>query len=352
VTSIGFWLTAVLLAAAAFAFLAVPLWRHRRQEGRWSVVGLGAAIVTVPLAVVLYLAINTWEADADADLRANPRAMVAQLAARLAQNPDDATGWRMLGRGYRALGEYEMARQAFQEAWARTPNPDSDLTLSLAEAQVLSDPRTLLGEAGRLIEEVLAVESNNPTALWYGGLLAREQGQADLARTRWNRLLELFNPPPEISSIIREELARMEPGASPQAGASSRAGGPAAAPPREGNAGTFEGIRLRVSLGEGASLEALGPRPALFVFARVPGERAPLAVLREGNPVLPAEIVLSDDHAMLPGRSLGDFDELTLVARLSASGDALEQPGDLYAQARYTGEQNGVVELVIDQVVE
>ena len=56
---------------------------------------------------------------------------------------------------------------------------------------------------------------------------------------------------------------------------------------------------------------------------------------------------------MLPGRSLADFEILTIVARLSATGQPIATPGDLYGELLYRpSEGSGVVDLSIDQVEE
>ena len=75
-------------------------------------------------------------------------------------------------------------------------------------------------------------------------------------------------------------------------------------------------------------------------------------MIRERASALPGQFTLSDANSMIPGRSLADFEELTLVARVSASGQPTEQPGDLYAQAVFRPKEGGTVALVIDQVVQ
>ena len=74
-------------------------------------------------------------------------------------------------------------------------------------------------------------------------------------------------------------------------------------------------------------------------------------MIRQPVTAVPGEFTLSDSNTMLPGRSLADFPELSLVARLSASGQPTEQSGDLFAQTTYSPGDEGTVELVIDQVV-
>jgi hypothetical protein len=55
---------------------------------------------------------------------------------------------------------------------------------------------------------------------------------------------------------------------------------------------------------------------------------------------------------MIPGRSLEDFETLTIVARISPSGQPTEQSGDLFGQISYRpGQDPDVQQLVIDQTV-
>jgi cytochrome c-type biogenesis protein CcmH len=234
--------------------------------------------------------------------------------------------------------------RACREAWNRTPQPGAELKLEYGEAQILSDRSSLGGDAGRLIEEVLAAEPTNPKALWYGGLVAFEQGREDDVKSRWSRLLAM-NPPPEIAKMLRTQLAAL--GAAPEAG-SSASTGPSGQRPSSGPT-----VQLDVSLAGGLSIEQLPPGAALFILARAPGGGPPLAVIRKPPSAVPGHFTLSDANSMIAGRSIGDFEEITLVARLSKSGQPQEQPGDWYAQTSYRPKEgNGTVALVIDQVVQ
>jgi len=332
----GFWIGAAALTAFALAFLLVPLWRERRASGKWSVTGLAAAFLVVPIAFGLYGAVRTWQPELLAR-QSHETALVAELARRMAENPDDVTGWRLLGRSYVALGDYARARLAFEEAWRRTDAPDNDLKLSLAEAYVLEDQTTIVGPVGDLIEEVLAEEPNNPKALWYGGQRALGLGDNAAARARLTRLLGLGIVPDDLARIIEAQLAQLPAG-------EGNGAGPAAS-------GGIE-ISVAVRLGDNVSTGGLGADAALFIFARAPGGGPPVAVLRAPASAVPGEFVLSDRDAMLPGRSLADFPELTLVARLSASGQPLEAAGDLYGETTYRPSDGASVELVIDKVVQ
>jgi cytochrome c-type biogenesis protein CcmH len=343
-----FWICAALLAAVAIGFLLVPLWRERQVSGNWSVSGLAAVIATVPLAVGLYFLVSSWDPNAE---QLAPKAeldLIAQLAAKMVENPDDVRGWRLLGNSYMTLGQYRLARQAFLEAWQRTPEPDNALKLSLAESFIYTDSAALVGDAGDLVEEVLATEPNNQKALFWGGVVAGERGQHDIARTRFTRLLA-FDLPDDIEALVRRQLAALGPGAG---GPEVAALGPGSGGAQSAAAGDGPQLTISVRVAEGLSTDALGPSSALFLLARPPGTRQPIAVRREPVSAVPGTFTLSDANKMpIATQSLGDFDELSIVARLSVAGVAAEGAGDLFAETTYRAGDSQTLELVIDQVV-
>lgn len=334
---IAFWTVAALLSAIALGLLLWPIWRQRHVQGRWSFTALAAAFAVVAVAPVLYVVVSNWDSEAAGHLAEQER-IVAQLADRLRRSPDDLEGWKLLARSYVTLGNYEAGREAYREAWKRTHAPDSELKTDFAEAQVLADRSAVTGEAGRLFEEVLAEEPNNAKALWYGGLVALETGRDQEFRARWSRLLAL-NPPEELANVVRAGLAEGE--------ASPAAEGSAPAPAPRGPT-----VHLSVSLGAGRAIEDLGPNAALFIIARAPEGGPPVAVIRQPARAVPGEFTLSDANSMIAGRSLANYDELTLTARLSRSGQPAEEPGDWYARTVFHPKEGGALALVIDQVVQ
>ena len=70
----------------------------------------------------------------------------------------------------------------------------------------------------------------------------------------------------------------------------------------------------------------------MFVFARpADGSRMPLALLRVKARDLPLAFTLDDSSAMLPDRKLSDHALVIVGARISKSGNAAPQSGDLEA---------------------
>jgi cytochrome c-type biogenesis protein CcmH len=72
----------------------------------------------------------------------------------------------------------------------------------------------------------------------------------------------------------------------------------------------------------------------LLVYARAAeGPRMPLAVQRGAAGRWPAAFRLDDSMAMTPGRTLSGQPRVVVVARLSATGEARLQPGDLFGES-------------------
>lgn len=336
--TIGFWLGAGAMLLLAMLILLIPLSRAARQSGRKQSSASLAAIAVIPVSIGIYMLVTTFDPELADEVRQNEFAMLEQLAQRLSVNPDDPDGWVLLGRSYMQLGDYTSARFALNEAWNRVEEPDDTLKMAYAQTLLLTEEGAALSLAGDLIEEVLQASPNNQAALFYGGVVALERNQPSVAGERWTALLAT-DPPPEIADIIRTQLLAL---------------GEAPVETRAAQDGPT--IELDVAVGDNISLDAFGPDARVFILARGGDSRAPIAIKQPPPPVsaLPGRFTLSSADAiagMAAGRSLAQFDEVTVVARISASGTATEQPGDAYAEATVDPQSGEPLSLVIDQTV-
>jgi len=129
-------------------------------------------------------------ANMPADQRAATiRSMVAGLAARLEQQPDDFDGWMRLARSYTVLGEPEKGKDAARHAIKLRPQA-VEPRLALAQIQLGNAPESALpADFVVTIREVLAIDANNTTALYYAGVAEANAGHAAEARKDWEKLL-------------------------------------------------------------------------------------------------------------------------------------------------------------------
>jgi cytochrome c-type biogenesis protein CcmH len=90
----------------------------------------------------------------------------------------------------------------------------------------------------------------------------------------------------------------------------------------------------------------------LFIVARAAGAgRMPVAVLRLQVRSLPVRFSLDDANAMTPELSLSRYPSVSVEARISRSGNAIRQPGDLFGRPVEARVGRSDLQLVIDQVL-
>lgn len=324
------WFALGLMLLAAILAVAWPLYRRQR---RLTAPLVGAVAMILVVSAVVYSQIGT---PVPPGMPASIDAMVASLAARLEKNPEDVEGWKMLGRSYVQLQRYAEAERAFQRAVDLESAGNAQTLADLGEAVMLSEGGRVTERAGQLFENAIALEPNNPKALFYGGIHAIERGNQALAADRWDALLAL-SPPPEIQEILRQRIAEWR-GETPAAPAHAEARQPI--------------VTASVTLSDAAAAE-VGPDATVFIIARDPAQPSPpIAVARRKVSELPAAVALDDGDAMIPGRLLSGFERLEILARVSPSGEPTAQPGDWFGDRVITVADESSVDIVIEQRVE
>lgn len=182
-----------------------------------AAIAVGVPLVALPLYLLLgipYLPDQPYSGRAAQLAEMKERAatiqgMVERLAERLKQDPSDGKGWAMLARSYRALGLAEEAKDAYRNA-IRLLADDAQsrvelaiLLLEEAEGDALPD------EAVGLMEEVLALNPDQPDALYFTGLSAAMKGEKPRAQARWNRLLMVLPADSPARGQLEQDLARL-----------------------------------------------------------------------------------------------------------------------------------------------
>ena len=323
-----------------------------------SEAGRGAAITVmllVPLlAVFLYLiegnpaalspekitvAQQSGNGPAHAVTAEQINAMVEGLAARLENNPQDAEGWRMLGRSYVALGRYQEAVGALQRAVSMLKD-DPDLLADYADALAMTSGQTLEGKPLELVKRALKLDPNHEKSLWLAGTAAYNKGDYHGAVAYWDRLLKQMTPgskeAQQVMSIIAE-AKDLADGKMPAPAAQ-------AAPSEAKVDGT---VSLSPELMAKAS-----PDDTLYVFAKAAqGPPMPLATFRAQVKDLPMKFNLDDSMAPTPMAKLSDFPSVIVGARISKSGDPMPHSGDLQGMSQMVQVGSSGVEVKIDSVV-
>jgi len=314
----------------------------------WGVAG--ALSIAVPAAaLLLYLKVGNPAAVATQVLAAqrsvhdtegvDMESMVSRLALRLQGQPNDVEGWIMLARSYEVLQRYDDAVVAYQKAMALAPN-QPNLLADYADALASAREGDLGGPVQEAIDAALAIDPAHPKALALAGMAAYQRGDLAQARQHWTQVLALLPPESEGAKEIRADLAQLDAEQKPGASATAATG---AAPKQvSGTVAIAPALRDKVR-----------PQDTVFVLARAAATgRMPVAVMRLQAKDLPARFVLDDSLAMRPEISISHFDQVSVEVRISRSGQAQAQAGDLRGtQPNIPLGRDGIA-LVADEVVE
>jgi cytochrome c-type biogenesis protein CcmH len=266
------------------------------------------------------------------------QAMADQLRQRLVDNPNNAEGWVMLGRIERALGHFDPADEAFKKSLALAPN--DDVQIERAEVLAQKNQGNFEGEPWRIIQGVLKADPEHGNALLLAGSAAFSQGQFQESLKYWDKvrgLLPASSPDlPALVEAINKARERLNmPALDPDTVVAQAPQMPVApAKPAQGKtAPGAERISGRVSLDPSLASQ-VSPQDTVFIYANAAdGPRMPLAIVRTTVDKLPYDFVLDDSMAMNPQMKLSHISSVMVRARISRSGNAMAQPGDLGVSA-------------------
>ncbi|HEX2650550.1 MAG TPA: c-type cytochrome biogenesis protein CcmI [Burkholderiales bacterium] len=230
-------------------------------------------------------------------------AMVTQLSAHLQSSPEDAQGWAMLGRALFVLGRHEPATRALARALQLDPQN-----------------RELLGE---LLQGLALAGQDKFQQADYAGAVAY-----------WERILRFAPPGSELSKTVNGSIAEARELAT-----------------KKGRPIVVASVKGTVTLDAKLKGKA-APADTVFVIARpAAGGRVPLAVARVTVAELPYEFLLDDSMAMAPGATISSQKSVVIVARVSKSGNALPQKGDLEGSSKAVAPGAAGVKVAISRIV-
>ena len=121
-------------------------------------------------------------------------------------NPSDAQAIKVIAEYNLELGDYDEAYRYYQQAYLANDSSDISIIIGLVESTLLSRPEVLIYDLNGLINQALAIDPIDQRALWFGGLIARANGDQELARTRWLKLLEDSELSIDMRQAINEQL--------------------------------------------------------------------------------------------------------------------------------------------------
>ena len=362
----------------------------KTSSSSWVSAGFLALFVPIA-AVALYLNLGTPNAEQLAKETAKPEVpltadgqpdidkLVSSLHDKLRQNPDNEQGWYMLGRSYMMMQRFDGAIEAYENLYRLQPE-EPDVMLMLADALSMKQQGKMVGRPEQLINEALTKAPTNTTALWLSGMALEQQEKYQEALDRWQILRPLLKDDlqeqVQLDVLINRVKAQLSAGASQTVSADDEKTETAdisgtakqvdaakvtasvdksskaevaqtnSAADAQSPAVSAAKVTLSVSLSDEFTGE-VSPEDSVFIYAKAQsGPPMPLAASRLQVKDLPVTLTLDDTMAMMPQMTLSMFDTVIVGARISKSGNAVGQDGDLYIEQEQVSHGDEVTLLI------
>ena len=268
--------------------------------------------------------------------------MVAGLAAKMEQDPTNLKGWAMLARSYKVMGRPKDAEKAYDRAGSYLDG-DAQLLADYADVSASNANGSFEGKPQAIINRALKADPNNMMALWLAGTADYNRGDYKGAVQVWGRLAKLLPADSEDMKMIQGSIMEARGKANlPPESLVSQPTSPVAAVSGKNINGTVEinpDLKSRIK-----------PDYIVMVIARAPGARMPVAIMRSKAADLPLRFVLNDALAMTPDTLISNLSEATIEVRISKSGQAKAEPGDLYSEIQTVKVGTNNLKVVVDQV--
>ena len=262
--------------------------------------------------------------------------MVAEFAVKMEKDPSNLKGWAMLARSYRILGRNEDAAKAYARA-GNFIDSDPQLLADYADVLATNANGSFVGKPLQLINQALKLDPDNLIALWLSGTAAYNVNNYKAAVQAWEKLAKQIPPNTDEARAIQGSIAE------------ARSKGGLAAPAQNLIASSGKNISGKIELS--AELKSkIKPGDIVMVIARKPGERMPVAVLKVPASDFPMSFALNDSLAMNPSAPLSQLTEANVEVRISKTGMARPEPGDLISTAQTIQVGAKDVRLLVNQV--
>ena len=312
---------------------------RKEKPALWTALLIGLTLPVASLSMYLWVgepqALQAMATEPpEKAMQAELSGMAQTLAKKLEANPDNQEGWVMLGRSYRTLEKYDNAVSAYDRALKLSP--DDGVKLERAEVLALKAQGNFDGEPWNVIREILKKDPQQKGALLLAGSASYAHDKYADALRYWQqarKLLAADHPDvPSLEGAIATAQNKLglpvtPPTSLPQAPAAASGAGATASVSSGAQAGL--NITGRISLAA-ALKDKASPTDMVYVYASpANGDRMPLAIFKSTAAKLPLNFTLDDSTAMLPERKLSGAGEVILKARISKSGNAIPQSGDL-----------------------
>jgi cytochrome c-type biogenesis protein CcmH len=299
-----------------------------------NLVSIGLAVLIVAVlsvaSLVIYQALTSQSITAQSaktaqTLQAQEPPTLAQsiinIKKRLAEKPDDARAWRILGLALFESDEITQSLKAYERSYQLEPK-NIDTLVEYASTLAMSQGNQFNGRVSTLVREALQINPNSADALYLAGWVALNAQHIDLTQMLWQKALSLL-PENQADSLTLQRM--LDELASIQTTKSDLDDGSI-----DKSVTTPEHqVTIRVSLSERLR-QAEFEQHYLMIYAKAAqGRPMPIAIQKIRLKDFTGKVILSDENSVVPTRKLSQSSQVIAVVRLSKSGSAMRQTDDI-----------------------
>jgi len=250
---------------------------------------------------------------------------IRDLQEKLQADPSDIEGWVMLARSYYFLKQYQAASDAFARTVALTKESEPQLLADYGDALAMASGRNMSGQPYDAVKKALAIDPNHQKALWLAATAAYQTKDYPTTLAYWETLLAQFPEGSENHTQMLKNIGEVKELMGEELTPEFIAQIQSAEQAQKTGASVSGEVTLDPKLSSQAS-----PTDTVFVYARAAsGPRMPLAIIKKQVKDLPIKFKLDDSLAMNPSMKISKFPQVVVSARVTKTGNAIPQPGDL-----------------------
>ena len=270
---------------------------------------------------------------------------IAQLEEKVKRDSNNLESWNMLGRSYLVTKRFDDAVNAYSRANELTNGADPNVLISYGEAQVFAAGNKFDENSLSLFNKALQIQPNNERGLWYAGMAAYQLKNYQGAINYWEKLIAQVS---DDQADVKSALGKYLNDAKEKAGIEITLNTEKDTSSSDSNSKIIVNVTLSDEL-----LKKTVSSDTLFIYARaMNGPKMPLALVKLTAGDLPTTVTLDDSVSMMSGMTLSSMEQVEVVARISKSGQAVMQTGDIFGSVQSVKtDQSETVDVVISELV-
>ncbi|HIM54309.1 MAG TPA: c-type cytochrome biogenesis protein CcmI [Gammaproteobacteria bacterium] len=242
---------------------------------------------------------------------------IQSLEQKVKDSPKDAESWALLGYSYISIGKNKAGVAAYNQARELEP---TNVSLLIESASILAQLQNdqFRGEPIKLVNQALQLDENNVEALWRLGLYQYQQNTIDLAIATWEHTLPLMPSQSKAKIALMKTLITVKE-------------------KHSGKTQKDETVKLTVNVDIDSIIiqDRLQSNDFIMIYVRAAsGMPIPIAIEKMRLKDFSGKVTLSDNNSVMPSRLLSQADKIIAVARITKTGQAIKQAGDIEVRSQ------------------